>query len=111
MGRFVDIDEDGEISIRSGRPEGSTWYVSAGSVTIVGWLTDTGKLRGAEGSDELGQAMESLYEERRLFRPVDNVRLFFFARDIPDKVVDATVSKFRGPAIANVFTNGLVPSQ
>src|SRR6267378_6743714 len=61
------IDDDGDIAIRTSRPESGTCYVSASSVTIVGWLAAPRRLREANGLYELGRALESFYKERGHF--------------------------------------------
>jgi len=104
----ISIDDDGDISIRTNNPEGGTWYVSASSVTIVGWLTSARKLRDTHGLDELGHTTESLYAERSQFQPeLYDVRLFLFARSVPEGDFSAILSRSCGAAFGNIFTKGV----
>ena len=53
----VTLDEDGDIRIRF---ETATCYISAGGITVAGWLTSS-KMLAEHGLDELSETIERVF--------------------------------------------------
>lgn len=74
----IDIDDDGDIAVRTER---CSVYFSSSSLFLTGWTVTPKEI--SEGSDiaELSKALESLLALRHPFRPIEyQVRLFLGLR-------------------------------
>ena len=104
----ITIDEEGDISIGTDR---GSWYVTANSVFLVGWLTTPGSLSGGQHLGELQSILESILEERGGLRAESyHVRVLFSARFAsPDGGVDLLRSSVCNAALGIILRRG-VPS-
>jgi hypothetical protein len=102
----VSVDEDGDIRIRFPL---ATCYVSAGAITIAGWLT-TAKWLEEHGLDELSDTVEYVFEERLQFQRREyDMRLLIYSRSVSQEETDAALSKSCRVALESMFAQAPPP--
>jgi hypothetical protein len=96
----VNLDDDGDIRMRFPL---ATCYVSAGAITIAGWVT-TAKMLEQHGLDELSETVEYVFAERPQFQRREYyIRVLIYARSVPQEATDAVLSKSCLVALQSMF--------
>jgi hypothetical protein len=97
---MIGLDEDGDIRVRFPL---ATCYISAGAITVVGWLTSA-KLLEERGLDELSDTIEHVFAERTQFQRQEyDIRLLIYSRSVSQDDSDAALSKSCQVALQGMF--------
>src|SRR5580692_491063 len=97
---MISLDEDGDIRVRFPL---ATCYISAGAITVAGWLTSA-KLLEERALDELSDTVELVFAERSQFQRREyDIRLLIYSRSVSQEDSDAALSKSCQVALQSMF--------